>query len=61
MVHQFATSDVEIPTVVYLSTNEKDKSDGFSLNGNYWSHSPRGLQSSADLVQRRLKQRHIQM
>ena len=51
--------DVEAPTVVYVNTNEKYKNDSLS-NGN-WTHPVGGSHDPADLVQRRLKQRHIQM
>jgi len=52
--------DTEAPAVVYVSANEKDKDDRSSSNGN-WSNGVGGSQGPADPVQRRLKQRHIQM
>ena len=51
--------DIEAPAVVYVNATEKDKDDSSSSNGN-WSHGF-GSQDPVDLVQRRLKQRHIQM
>lgn len=58
--HQFTMPDVEAPATVYVNANEKGKGDSSSSNGN-WSYKAGGLQDPADLVQRRLKQRHIQM
>ena len=52
--------DAEAPAVVYLNASEKDKDDSSSSNGG-WPHKAGGSQGPADLVQRRLKQRHIQM
>ena len=52
--------DIEAPAIVYVNANEKDKDDNSSSNGD-WSHKAGGSQGPADLVQRRLKQRHIQM
>lgn len=51
--------DVEVPVVDYVDTDEKQKSDS-SSNGN-WPHPVGGSLDQVDLVQRRLKQRHIQM
>ena len=52
--------DAEAPTVVYVNANEKDKDDNSSSYGG-WSHKVGGSQDPTNLVQRRLKQRHIQM
>ena len=52
-------SDIEAPTAIYyVNANEKSK-DGSPLSSGDWSQ--RTLQGPVDLVQRRLKQRHIQM
>jgi len=53
-------SDVEAPATVYINANGKDKDDSSSSNGD-WTHKAGGPQDPVDLVQRRLKQRHIQM
>ena len=52
--------DVEAPATVYVDTNEKRKDDSSSSNGN-WTHPVGGSQGPVDMMQHRLKQRHIQM
>ena len=53
------TNDVEDP--IYVNPVEKGKDDSsFSANGN-WANASQESQSPVDPVQRKLKQRHIQM
>ena len=53
------TNDVENP--IYVNPLEKGKDDSsFSANGN-WANASEESQGTVDSVQRKLKQRHIQM